>query len=53
VLLADSALGKATSQPEWTTNGLDSVPGDVLESLGLQLPVLDPESAGLVHLQKR
>lgn len=53
ILLADSTLGKATYQPEWTRTGVEAVPGDVLESFGLQLPALDPESAVLVHLQKR
>lgn len=50
VAVADSSLGLATRQPEWTTTGIDAVTGDVLERFGLQLPALDPESAILIRL---
>lgn len=53
IALADSALGTATHQPVWVEHGVTDVAGDVLESFGLQLPVMIPESAVLVHLQRR
>ncbi len=51
IRLADTALGLAGRQPSWTVTGVESVGGDVLRSLGLQLPALDPESAVLLHLR--
>ena len=50
--MADSSLGIATRQPEWVKVGLHSVSGDVLQTHGLQLPCLDPESALLLHVRR-
>lgn len=53
VLLGDSALGLATSQPRWAESGAQDIPADVLSAFGIQLPALDPESAILIYLQRR
>jgi len=53
ILLADTKLGLAARQPAWTENGVENVPGDMLESYGIQLPALDPESAILIHLTRQ
>ncbi len=52
MLLADTKLGLAVSQPSWPTAGLTDVPGRLLAEFGLQIPALDPESAILVKLTR-
>ncbi len=53
LLLADTALANAKLQPDWTTTGLAGVPGSTLARFGLQLPVLDPQTAVLIHVVAR
>lgn len=47
-----SNLGLATAQPAWTQNGIRAVSGLLLETFGLQVPALDPESAVLIHIKQ-
>jgi alpha-galactosidase len=49
VLHAPDPLGPARRQPEWIRSGVD-LSGRELARLGLQLPVLHPESALLLSL---
>ncbi len=50
LLLSDSTLGMAVRQPEWATVGIEAATGQLLETFGLQLPCLDPETALLLHV---
>ncbi len=53
-LLDPPGLGARASdrQPSWTADGID-LSGRHLAVLGLQLPALDPESAIVLHLERR
>ena len=44
-----SALGSARRQPEWVTSGIEMT-GRQLSSIGLNAPVLRPETSILIHL---
>ncbi len=50
VPLPEIRLGSARSQPAWL-DGDATINGQVLATIGLQLPVLWPESALVLHLQ--
>ena len=50
VMLGDTKLGLAISQPGWVPAGLTGVTGAQLVRFGLQLPALDPESAVLIKV---
>ena len=50
VPLPEVRLGSARSQPAWLDGGA-SISGQVLATIGLQLPVLWPESALVLHLR--
>jgi alpha-galactosidase len=44
----EKRFGPAKRQPDWTTNGI-TARGDVLSTIGLHPPTLDPDAAILVH----